>query len=487
MERRQDISWAMVVASVAAGLAGQAVFGWVGVGLNAALMAGLVMGLVAYFALKLPQGPHWSMWFWGLPVLAGAIGLLMSDNPTSKVLNLAMVGAGCGMMAFSARTGTGQGALATSLLSLFGWMVVLTEGTVAFFTRNWKRRDLTEAERAKVAAVAKGVAIAAPMLVVFGVLLVSADPVFAKMMTPHVDVDGPDLMLRFANFGGAALFTLGMLAMVSRGPNLLPVAPPKQKVKSIGATEHGIVFGSLIVLFGLFLAVQARYLFGGNDHVLATQGLTYAQYARRGFFELLTVAGMALPLTLVMSGLTSAKSEKSEGAMRVTRAVFLALVGVMLASAAQRMGLYVSAYGLTELRLYVAMAIGWLAVFTLAMVYLVGSGKEGRSGTWLVGSAMACLLVVSVMDPDRTIASYNLASASKEKTVDTQYLLGLGSGVVAPILDSAEMLDTAKAAKLSAELQDRFGSRGDWREWSVSREMAYERLHARDGAVASLR
>ena len=50
--------------------------------------------------------------------------------------------------------------------------------------------------------------------------------------------------------------------------------------------------------FLAFVVIQVRYLFGGAGRVAATAGLTYAEYARRGFFELVTVNTPLAPLLL---------------------------------------------------------------------------------------------------------------------------------------------------------------------------------------------
>ena len=60
-----------------------------------------------------------------------------------------------------------------------------------------------------------------------------------------------------------------------------------------------IALGLLNVLFAAFLAVQVQVLFGGDDHVLDTAGLTYAQYAREGFYQLLAVAFLVLAVVAV--------------------------------------------------------------------------------------------------------------------------------------------------------------------------------------------
>src|SRR5207249_11136508 len=75
---------------------------------------------------------------------------------------------------------------------------------------------------------------------------------------------------------------------------------------ALGAVEVGVVLGLLDALFLGFVCVQVRYLFGGAAWVTATGGLTYAEYARRGFFELSWATALALPLLLTLHWLLRA-------------------------------------------------------------------------------------------------------------------------------------------------------------------------------------
>src|SRR3712207_1338717 len=87
------------------------------------------------------------------------------------------------------------------------------------------------------------------------------------------------------------------VALVARNPDSL--AFPRPAALSLGIVEVGVILGLLDALFLAFVAVQVRYLFGGAERVVETAGLTYAEYARRGFFELVTVTALVLPLLLL--------------------------------------------------------------------------------------------------------------------------------------------------------------------------------------------
>jgi hypothetical protein len=67
---------------------------------------------------------------------------------------------------------------------------------------------------------------------------------------------------------------------------------------TLGATDVTLALGALNVLFAAFVIVQIGWLFGGEALVLRTTGLSYADYARRGFFELTCVASLLLPVLL---------------------------------------------------------------------------------------------------------------------------------------------------------------------------------------------
>ena len=136
----------------------------------------------------------------------------------------------------------------------------------------------------------------------------------------------------------------------------------------IGAYLGYLTFGFIADRFGrrptfiAFMLVQLRYLFGGAAHVATTAGVSYAEYARSGFFELVWVTVLVLPLLLVADAVLRPGSRAAQLTFRVLAAALLLLLGVVMLSAMQRMWLYQRAYGLTDTRLYASAAMAWLAL-----------------------------------------------------------------------------------------------------------------------------
>ena len=118
------------------------------------------------------------------------------------------------------------------------------------------------------------------------------------------------------------------------------LAIPRPRIVSLGIVEVGIVLGLLDLLFLTFVVIQVRYLFGGAGHVAATAGLTYAEYARHGFFELVTVTALALPLLLYRPLAAQDRDPRPRGLFKALAGIMVVLLFVVVASALQRMYLY---------------------------------------------------------------------------------------------------------------------------------------------------
>ena len=143
----------------------------------------------------------------------------------------------------------------------------------------------------------------------------------------------------------------------------------------------GVVFGLVNVLFLTFVGVQFRYLFGGADRVESSSTLTYAEYARRGFFELVAVAGLAALFLLFTHWLLPRGQSRLHRFYAAFAALLVALVFVVMASALQRMRLYTETFGLTELRLYTTAFMVWLFACSRgsALPSCVGNATGSRS------------------------------------------------------------------------------------------------------------
>ncbi|MFZ6018198.1 MAG: DUF4153 domain-containing protein, partial [Chloroflexota bacterium] len=148
-------------------------------------------------------------------------------------------------------------------------------------------------------AVLRGLLLALPIVGLLALLLASADLVFAQRLESVLQVlrldKLPETLFR--------LFYVLVLTVVFCGV-LLHAVLPRQEIRPsareslflspfLGWTESSIMLGSVNALFTFFVILQFRYLFGGQVNIHEA-GFTYAEYARRGFGELVWVALISL-------------------------------------------------------------------------------------------------------------------------------------------------------------------------------------------------
>ncbi|WP_425586346.1 DUF4153 domain-containing protein [Streptomyces sannanensis] len=303
----------------------------------------------------------------------------------------------------------------------------------------WAWRGLRErahGSRDRWGPVVRTTAVAVLLLVVFGALFAGADAAFADLLggfVPEVSVaDGP---WRFF------LFLLGLIgALAAARTAAAPVRWDRLKVRrgrARGRTEWALPLIVLDLLFAAFNAVQLAVLFGGYDKVLRETGLTYSEYARQGFWQLL----WATLLTLLVIALALRRSPRDGARDRVlVRAVLgslCALTLIVVASALRRMDLYVEAYGLTRLRISVTAMELWLG---LVIVLIMAAGVWGAR--WLpraVGaSAAAAVLAFGLVSPDGLVAEQNVERFRSSGKIDLNYLQELSADAVPALYELPE-------------------------------------------------
>ena len=270
--------------------------------------------------------------------------------------------------------------------------------------------------------VLKGTVLAVPVLIIFGVLFSQADLAFAQFIKRFIDIHISErtiqylVLLLFAFV--ATLSFLSFIFFTKKGEPREPSAAVAQPGRSI---EVMVFLGLIAALFLVFIGFQITYLFGGEANIVGA-GFTYAEYARRGFFELLAVAALSL-LVLLASEKYAGAETKRDRRFLIPALVLIAEVGVVIASAAKRLSLYIDAYSLTELRFYVAgFLVLLLALFTLLAVKFITSRREEF---FVFGSLLAIatsLITVNLVNPDAFIARYNLEQHSRTDKIDVVYI-----------------------------------------------------------------
>lgn len=430
-------------------------------------------------------------WFAVVAVLFAG-GVLWRDSPVLVALDVGVVLLAISLAIWRSREGSlHRAGISEYMIGATVSGALSSAGPLPVAVRDIQWREVAPGRwQGPALAVTRGLLISAPVLLVFGGLFVAADAVFERLVLDFFGFDLAEALGHLALICALAWISCGALwaALLANGFDSLTVRRPD--AISLGILEVGIVVGLLDLLFAAFVAIQVRYLFGGAGRVLATDGLTYAEYARRGFFELVTVTALALPLLLLAHWLLRDDNHLAERVFRWLAVGLVALLFVVVASALQRMYLYTQQFGLTELRLYTTAFMLWLSIVLLWLLATVVRGRRDRFAFGALVSGLAAVLLINIINPDALIARTNIARAQDGKELDIPYLASLSADAV-PVLvevypevgderlyEDTMILPSGKKKTirgpiLQETLTERWSKQNtDWRSWNLSRHRA---------------
>ncbi|MDQ2678473.1 MAG: DUF4173 domain-containing protein, partial [Actinomycetota bacterium] len=293
------------------------------------------------------------------------------------------------------------------------------------------------------------VALALPLLVVVGLLLASADPVFASLFR-GIDVDLSGTPLR--------LIVVGLAIWAAAGCFVASARPPVETHRStvrIGATEGLVVVAALTGLYAVFAASRFTAALRGPDYVVETSGLSYAEYARSGFFQLLVVAGLTAAVLLLLRSSVDLTSPTARRSFAAVSGIACLLTLVVVHAAIAGLGLYADAFGLTLLRFYSSAFAWWLGMAFLLMAAAFVLGARW-SREWLptaIGvTALVAVVAVNLVNPDALVVERNLAHHLDGGDFDAPYVLTLSSDATPAIVDALPQLNPTAESYLIVRL-----------------------------------
>ena len=471
MGERTRLGLGVLAAAVVLGVIGDLLLRAIPWGINVflwiAALASSLVALAAWRKIGLRGEGRWLV----VPLLLFAAFFAWRDSNTLAVVNCLAVLIALSLAALRTRSGR---LVVAGLVDYFYWGLLAVgyayAGMFPAATRDVRWRELWTGGYAPLLAVLRGLALAVPLLLLFGGLFVAADVVFERLVLDLFDIDPARILGHLLLFFAIAWASAGLLRLA-----LIGGEPPKPESRPsfahLGIVELGVVLGLLNFLFLTFVVVQVRYLFGGEDQILASAGLTYAEYARRGYFELVTITALVLPLLLFAHWLHRAEKPVHEKVLNCFSGSLVALLFVVMASALQRMRLYQAEFGLTELRLYTTAFMLW--IFTVLVWFLL-RGRRARFAFGALVTGFIAIALLNALDPDAFIVRTNVARMEADKAFDAPYLASLSADAVPPLLDALPTMNEDDRQTVQSQLSRRFTSQSeeDWRTWNRSRSRA---------------
>lgn len=283
----------------------------------------------------------------------------------------------------------------------------------------------------KRTAIVRGLLLALPLAIVVGALLASADAVFASAFR----FGWGDIVVDASAFVAGAWGMAALLRLASAAPakDIEGMAP------RLGATEWTIIVGSLDLLLGWFAVARLFAATEGGRRVIETAGLTYAEYARSGFFQLIAATILSLGALLALRPLVEPSQRRR---FVVMAEVALALLLVVVVQALQRLALYERAFGLTMPRLFASAAcVGLGLVLVAAGLWFGGLGGR-RHWFWTAAGAalLAVLLALNAINAEALVVRRNAARAERVGEFDAAELAYLGDDALPAVVDVLQRL-----------------------------------------------
>lgn len=280
-------------------------------------------------------------------------------------------------------------------------------------------------------AGAMGILVIFPVLAVVINLLIKADAAFAGVIANlHFSVS-MDILIQIILGIPVACYLYGLVYGDRYGRNTgrVTIESVDKMAAACRFAPAVTVYSALTALnlvFIVYFLSQLTYLFSAFNNRLP-ELMTYAEYARRGFFELCTVA--AINLAVITAANLIVKREKVK-ILRVETAALCLFTLMLIITDVSKMVMYINTYGLTQLRVYTS----WFMVvlFFIFAVTAVRQFKKFNAARVMLIGFVILFLLLSYGNIDGRIAAYN-TDRYKNGTLerlDVQALSGLSDAAV---------------------------------------------------------
>lgn len=336
------------------------------------------------------------------------------------------------------------------------------------FRHSKGRIHIDKKSSAKMKTILLGVVLAAVFLFFVLPLLFSADAVFSSLILGRFKrisfelnyqvIRIPMILIvsTFIFYGGVCAFTCNYMMV-------------EELVQSKWKTESLTIMTAIIAItYVVFCGVQVTYLFGGFFQL--PDGITYSEYARQGFMQLLCVAIINIMLVLIIKG----KCEENTKLKQMLSVVCICTF-IMIISAGYRMILYINAYDLSILRVLVLWFLAVLFLIVAQILYYIYHSQFPIART-ILHTVIILYLMLSFSRIDYIVASYNIANSESLLYSEVEYLTYLSEDA-APAIDklSEESYLTDTQQEIIKHYFGRVGRNHNqsWRYFNLSEYIAY--------------
>lgn len=391
-------------------------------------------------------------------VLFAAFGLVWRDAPMLYAVDMLSVLCMGALILWSGSGGdVGQLTLVESVRVGVIALVNTVGGAAAVVGEGLAMQGSNPSRRATIRAVVIGTVLALPPVLLVSSLLARSDQIFDRVLQ--------QIVTTISSAGLSHLLVAALLAWIATGwlkaalgEGTASVVP---QVSSPGLRFASVAVGlyALIALLLLFVVTQARVVFGGAAFLRETAGLTVANYAREGFFQLIVAAVIVLCTLAIAEWLLAGDDARGHRHYTIAGAVLLALVATLLVSAAVRIGLYVSEFGLSVDRAFASSGILWVCGLLVAFALTTLRGRAVQFMPVSIAVTIAWVVLVNLVNPEAFVVHVNVSRAVHGHAFDAKYHARLSADALPSLVRGAPRLNAADCLLLESSLRLNWNAR----------------------------
>lgn len=324
------------------------------------------------------------------------------------------------------------------------------------FSKEIKRDRKKLEENTTRKNIIRGLIISIPLLIIIVTLLTSADMMFKYYVENIGNLFGEFSVASIMN----QIFLVGIITVYMFGFlwsfKYNEITNENQEASFIKASWEPITMITIIfvinIAYLLFTIVQFSYLYIGGIQALP-EGFSYAEYARKGFFELILVTLINFGILLLSINLTKKENDKVNRIANLSYSLLIAFTFNMLISASYKMYLYESAYGFTRLRIFVQVfmiLIGILLVIVLLGIWV----PKIPIFKYAVIATLVVYVGLNFINVDQVIAKENIIRYEETGAIDMDYMKKLSYDAAPELRKLLEIGDIDIKTEIRAHLED---------------------------------
>lgn len=345
-----------------------------------------------------------------------------------------------------------------------------------------------DAKKKLHSSIILGIFISLPFVVFLLIMLSSADLVFSVKVENTLEWFSKmlDLELIFKIIFGmiAGLYLFGLIYIVfaeKKSDSQNAIFTLEIRPKNADTIVINILLSSILLVYTLFIFIQFKYLFAGS---VLPGNLNYAEYARRGFFELIFLSFLNIGLILLTVYLYKEKiyvqRNKWSNLTKIFMMYLCAVTFVMLISSFYRMYLYDQEYGFTRLRVLVYGFLIFESIGLIITAAFIMRPEFNIMAVYMV-IGLCYYLCLNVVQIDYIIAKHNVDMylAKETDSLDIDYLMSLSVDAAPQIArlvenNNADIMTRYKADLYFKNIEENYSSDSLWQSRNYSIDKAIQ-------------